>query len=252
MRGKADPPADLILEGGGRFQLTRDLKEGRKELSFELPSDCGDLYAFLERWGEIPLPPYIVKQRGEPITLADRARYQTVYAEKRGSAAAPTAGLHFTENLLDTIRQKGVGIEKVTLHIGLDTFQPVRTERIEDHKIHREWYEVTSRAADAVHAARRAGGSIVAVGTTALRALESAAREDGTLEAKEEETALFITPGYRFRAVDVLITNFHLPKSTLLALVSAFTGSEAVRAIYREAIGKGYRFYSYGDAMLIL
>lgn len=261
VKGKVTPPADLLLEGGGVGHLAREIDGSRKEIRFDLPQGTPDLYAFLERWGEIPLPPYIVKKRdgrrpkkgsGHPSDPADRERYQTVYAKVRGSAAAPTAGLHFTERLLDEIRRKGIRIATVTLHVGLGTFQPMRKERISDHRMHREWFRIPPETAEAMQATRRTGGRVIAVGTTATRALESASRPDGTVRSRAGETDLFITPGYRFKAVDGLITNFHLPKSTLLVLVSAFAGGEAIRAVYREAIRERYRFYSYGDATLIL
>lgn len=203
--------------------------------------------ALMERHGRLPLPPYIER----PATSSDEARYQTVYARAHGSVAAPTAGLHFDSPLLERLRAKGVGLVHVTLHVGAGTFQPVRVRNITDHRMHSERYQVPPEAADAIAATRRRGRRVIAVGTTSLRTLEAAAREDGTVEVGAGETALFITPGYRFKVVDLLITNFHLPKSTLLMLVSAFGGLEAIRAAYRHAIDAGYRFFSYGDAMLI-
>ncbi|HZR45355.1 MAG TPA: tRNA preQ1(34) S-adenosylmethionine ribosyltransferase-isomerase QueA, partial [Candidatus Manganitrophaceae bacterium] len=220
-----------------------------------LPSNHDrDFYAFLEEWGEVPLPPYIVRKRGaaERVAPSDQKRYQTVYAEKWGSVAAPTAGLHFSERLLDEIKAKGIPTATVTLHIGLDTFRPIRTEKLDEHVMHREWFNLPPPTAEAIQETRKKGGRVVAVGTTVTRVLESVAKPDGRVEAGSGETGLFITPGYRFNGIDALLTNFHLPKSTLLVLVSAFAGVEVVRALYEEAIREKYRFYSYGDAMLIL
>jgi len=200
----------------------------------------------------VPLPPYILKRRGKPADAADRDRYQTVYAEVIGSAAAPTAGLHFTPTLLDDLRQRGVQTATITLHIGLDTFRPIQTAQLEDHPMHREQFFVPDETATAIRTTRERGGRVVAVGTTVVRALSSCARADGAIDAGAGETNLFITPGFQFSAIDALITNFHLPKSTLLVLVSAFAGREAIRDIYAEAIRERYRFFSYGDAMLLL
>jgi S-adenosylmethionine:tRNA ribosyltransferase-isomerase len=205
-------------------------------------------FELLERHGEVPLPPYIRKGVAGPL---DAGRYQTIFARSRGSVAAPTAGLHFTENLLGRLRQRGTATSYVTLHVGVGTFRPIATDRLSEHRMHAEWGELSSEAAAALRATRAAGGRIVSVGTTSVRALESAAAE-GELRPFRGETRLFIRPPYRFRAVDALLTNFHLPRSTLLALVSAFAGRELVREAYAEAIRKRYRFYSYGDAMLIL
>ncbi len=200
----------------------------------------------LDRAGQVPLPPYITER------LEDAERYQTVYAKIRGSAAAPTAGLHFTDQLLEQIREKGIGIVDVLLHVGLGTFRPVGEERIEDHKMHSEYYEVSREAADRINRARAAGGRIIAVGTTSTRTLESVSDQDGTVHPGSGWTEIFISPGYRFRAVDALITNFHLPESTLLMLVSAFMGREEALQAYRHAVQERYRFFSFGDAMLIL
>ncbi len=200
----------------------------------------------VERYGLTPTPPYIKEEVQEP------ERYQTVYAQRLGSAAAPTAGLHFSPEALERVRAAGVSIASVRLDIGLDTFRPLTEENIEDHVIHREEMEVTAGACAAINEARTAGGRIVAVGTTSVRALETAAGESGELSPCAGPTALYITPGYRFKAVDALLTNFHLPRSTLLLLVSAFAGHETIMRAYRAAIGSGYRFYSFGDAMLIL
>lgn len=206
----------------------------------------GAALELLERHGRLPLPPYIERLPGD----ADEARYQTVFARAAGSVAAPTAGLHFDAALLATLRGVGVEIAHVTLHVGAGTFQPVRSESLAAHRMHAERYEVPAATAAAVAATRARGGRIVAVGTTSLRTLESAAYDQG-VKVGAGETALFVTPGYRFRVVDLLLTNFHLPKSTLLMLVSAFAGMDEIRAAYRHAIAAGYRFFSYGDAMLL-
>lgn len=201
----------------------------------------------LDRYGEVPLPPYVDRS----ATEEDRERYQTVYARERGSVAAPTAGLHFTPGMLDALQAKGVDIIRLVLHVGVGTFRPVETEDPAEHRMHSEWYQVSETAAAALNATRAAGGSVWAVGTTVTRTLESVADEEGRVHAGEGWTDIFIRPPYRFRAVDCLVTNFHLPRSTLLMLVSAFGGYEPVMAAYREAIQRGYRFYSYGDAMLL-
>ncbi|MDX1566705.1 MAG: tRNA preQ1(34) S-adenosylmethionine ribosyltransferase-isomerase QueA [Longimicrobiales bacterium] len=201
----------------------------------------------LERYGHMPLPPYLDRE-DEPL---DRSRYQTVYARRTGSVAAPTAGLHFTESLLERIRAKGVSLARITLHVGVGTFRPVEEEDPEDHPMHAEVYEVSPTAATAINQAREAGGRVWAVGTTVVRTLESVAAEDGTIGPERGSTDLFIAPGHDFRAVDALVTNFHLPRSTLLMLVSAFGGRERVMEAYGEAIREGYRFYSYGDAMAL-
>ena len=200
----------------------------------------------LERHGAVPLPPYIT----HAPEAADAERYQTVYAARPGAVAAPTAGLHFDSPTLDRLAAQGVGVARVTLHVGAGTFQPVRTETVEDHRMHRERYDVPQSTLEAIQAARAAGGRVLAVGTTALRALESAART-GTLCAGSGETDLFIYPGFRFRVVDRLLTNFHLPRSSLLMLVAAFAGLDRIRQAYAHAIEQRYRFFSYGDAMLI-
>jgi len=215
-------------------------------------AEGGDLRAALAAAGRVPLPPYI-HRNGDPERAAqDAARYQTVFAERDGAIAAPTAGLHFTRALLDRLVGRGIGVARATLHVGPGTFLPVRTEEIEDHAIAAERYEVPAETARAVAESRSRGGRIVAVGTTVVRALESAADGAGGILAARGRTDLFIYPGFRFRIVDALLTNFHLPRSTLLALVAAFAGRERVLAAYREAVLAGYRFYSYGDAMLVL
>ena len=211
----------------------------------------GDPLALLEAFGHVPLPPYITHDDAAD----DVARYQTVFAQRPGAVAAPTASLHFDEAVLAALAARGVGRAQVTLHVGAGTFQPVRSETLAEHKMHSEWYEVGEATVAAIARTRAAGGRIVAAGTTTLRALESAAafsaRAGGTLLAGARETDIFITPGFEFRVVDRLITNFHLPKSTLLMLVSAFAGHAHARALYRHAIESGYRFFSYGDAMLL-
>jgi S-adenosylmethionine:tRNA ribosyltransferase-isomerase len=204
--------------------------------------------ALAER-GDMPLPPYIANRRD--IDEQDRSDYQTIFARAEGSVAAPTAGLHFTEGLTESLSEAGIALHRVTLHVGPGTFLPVKTEDTEGHKMHPEWGVVNAETAAALKAVRRSGGRIVAVGSTSLRLLESAAAADGTLSPFAGETALFITPGYRFRAVDAMLTNFHLPRSTLFMLVCAFCGLEVMRRAYDHAIAKGYRFYSYGDACLL-
>ena len=205
-----------------------------------------DPLALLERHGHVPLPPYITHADSED----DARRYQTVFAAKPGAVAAPTAALHFDEGVLAALRERGIGTAQVTLHVGAGTFQPVRTENLAEHKMHSEWFEVSANTVAAIERTRAAGGRIVAVGTTTLRALESAA-VSGQLVAGSRDTDLFITPGFTFRVVEVLITNFHLPKSTLMMLVSAFAGHGHIMALYRHAIEQRYRFFSYGDAMLL-
>ena len=200
----------------------------------------------LNRVGNMPLPPYIKKK------LEDKSRYQTVYAQKDGSAAAPTAGLHFTPALLDGLREKGVEIAEVLLHVGLGTFRPVKEEIITEHKMHSEYYEIGEEAAETINRAKREGRRIIAVGTTSVRTLESAADESGYVKACSGNTEIFIYPPYKFKCVDALITNFHLPESTLIMLVAALTGREKVLSLYETAVREGYRFFSFGDAMLIV
>ncbi len=202
-------------------------------------------FAALDLLGTMPLPPYITHKLDNP------ERYQTVYSREAGSAAAPTAGLHFTPELLDRIREKGIAVAPVLLHVGLGTFRPVKEERIAEHEMHSEYIRVTQETADLVNRRRAAGGRVIAVGTTSCRVLESAADEDGHLRAVDTDTGIFIYPGYRFRIVDALITNFHLPESTLLMLVSALAGRETILDAYRTAVEMEYRFFSFGDAMFI-
>jgi S-adenosylmethionine:tRNA ribosyltransferase-isomerase len=206
----------------------------------------GDVFELIEAHGRLPLPPYI----DHSADAFDEQRYQTVYSKEPGAVAAPTAGLHFDEQLLEKLAARGVQFAYVTLHVGAGTFQPVRVENIAEHQMHSEWYTIPQATVDAVRAAKAAGRNVVAVGTTSLRALESAS-QSGELKAGSDDTALFITPGYKFKTVTRLITNFHLPKSTLLMLVSAFAGFEAIRKAYAHAIANEYRFFSYGDAMLL-
>jgi S-adenosylmethionine:tRNA ribosyltransferase-isomerase len=206
----------------------------------------GDVFELIEAHGSLPLPPYIDHSASE----FDEQRYQTVYSKEPGAVAAPTAGLHFDQPLLDKLAARGVKLAYVTLHVGAGTFQPVRVENLAEHKMHSEWYTIPQETVDAVRAAKAAGRDVVAVGTTSLRALESAS-QSGQLKAGSDDTALFITPGYKFRTVTRLITNFHLPKSTLMMLVSAFAGYDEIRKAYAHAIANEYRFFSYGDAMLL-
>ena len=237
------PGGELRLPGGVRaIVLARDGRFFRLRLE-----GIASLFDYLEREGEVPLPPYIAHSAG----AADASRYQTVYARHAGAAAAPTAGLHFDAPMLSALASAGIASAFVTLHVGAGTFQPVETEDLAAHRMHAEWYRIPGETVAAIGAARARGGRIVAVGTTSLRALESAADDAGSVRAGEGETRLFITPGYRFRVVERLLTNFHLPKSTLLMLVSAFAGHDNIRAAYAHAIRERYRFFSYGDAMLL-
>ncbi len=235
---------------GSYLQLSeieeRLLVVSRQDSFFELQSEDGPILDLLEKVGHMPLPPYIDR----PDEATDQERYQTVYASQPGAVAAPTAGLHFDELMLDELRAIGVGIAEITLHVGAGTFQPVRCEKVEDHHMHSEWIEVDASVCDQVAQARERGGRVIAVGTTALRSLESAST-DGELKPMSDDSDIFIYPGYQFRCVDMLLTNFHLPRSTLLMLVSAFAGSDKIKTAYEEAISHEYRFFSYGDAMLI-
>ncbi len=220
---------------------------GEITLDFNCAGD--DLDRAIERAGEMPLPPYIASKRG--VDDQDRDDYQTVFAEEEGSVAAPTAGLHFTPALIEGLKERDIAIEEVILHVGAGTFLPVKSDLTEDHKMHAEWGRITPQTATALNERRKAGGRIIAVGTTSLRLLESAAGPAGMIEPFEGETDIFITPGYRFRSIDGLLTNFHLPRSTLFMLVSAFAGLDTMKAAYVHAIANGYRFYSYGDACLL-
>lgn len=237
------PGAELIFEG----DLHAVMEERAGELFRLRFHSNNSVYDILEQSGHLPLPPYIERAADDH----DDARYQTVYAKHQGAVAAPTAGLHFTDSLLETIRAKGIHTTEVTLHVGAGTFQPVRVDNIAEHKMHSEWFEVPPETVSTIEAAKQRGNHIWSVGTTSMRALESAARETGRLKAGTGDTDIFITPGYQFNVVDRLITNFHLPKSTLLMLVSAFSGIEHIRRVYQHAIKAQYRFFSYGDAMLL-
>ena len=232
-----------VIFGDGRLKATiaEVCEDGNRIVDFTCE---GTMEAALDELGEMPLPPYIHEK------LQDKERYQTVYAKQEGSAAAPTAGLHFTPELMDAIRAKGVDIVPVLLHVGLGTFRPVKVENVEDHEMHSEYYEVTEDAARRINAARDRGCRIIAVGTTSVRTLESAA-ENGRLMAKKGDTSIFIRPGYQYQMVDALITNFHLPGSTLVMLVSALYDREHILKAYKIAVEEKYRFFSFGDAMLI-
>jgi S-adenosylmethionine:tRNA ribosyltransferase-isomerase len=244
IRASKSPRAGSRLALAGGVVATVLGRQGEFfELRFE---DCTDIYALLERHGAVPLPPYIT----HAADTVDETRYQTVYARAPGAVAAPTAGLHFDTAMLEALKQHGVIVAHVTLHVGAGTFQPVRVSDLREHQMHSEWYDVPQATVDAIRVAREHGSRVMAVGTTSLRALESAAA-GGELKAGTGDTRLFITPGYAFKVVDRLLTNFHLPKSTLLMLVSAFAGVDNVRRAYQHAIARHYRFFSYGDAMLI-
>ena len=227
--------------------VTNVLDDGNRVVRFEYDSnEFKNIYEVLDRIGNMPLPPYITKR------LEDKNDYQTVYAKEEGSAAAPTAGLHFTDELLDKIRAKGVGYGEVTLHVGLGTFRPVKVDKIEEHLMHGEYFHITDEVADEINRRRALGGRIIAVGTTSCRVLESVSTPDGKVHAIDGETSIFIYPGYKFKAVDALVTNFHLPESTLIMLVSALAGTDFVMKSYEEAVRERYRFFSFGDAMLIV
>ena len=241
-------PADTIDFGEGvRASVVEKADDGSALLHFhgEEPVEL-----LLERAGRMPLPPYIASRR--EIDERDREDYQTMFAREEGAVAAPTAALHFTPQLLDALDARGIGRETLTLHVGPGTFLPVKSERIEEHKMHAEWGRIDAKTAERLNSVRRSGGRLISVGTTSLRLLESAASKEGTIEPFEGDTAIFITPGYRFKAIDGLVTNFHLPRSTLFMLVSALMGLDVMKAAYTHAIETGYRFYSYGDASLLL
>ena len=254
---RGDKTWECLVRPGRKMRTGAKLSFGNGELTAEVVGEVeggnrlvrfdyeGIFLEVLEHLGKMPLPPYIKEE------LQDKERYQTVYARENGSAAAPTAGLHFTEALLDTLRKKGVMIADVLLHVGLGTFRPVSAETVEEHHMHSEYFEVSEASAAAINAARAAGGRIVAVGTTSCRTLESVTDDAGIVHAKSGWTDIFITPGYRFKAVDALITNFHLPESTLLMLVSALSSREEMLAAYEHAVQERYRFFSFGDAMFI-
>ncbi len=242
--GKKCRPGNRLVFGGGllRARVLETVEEGNRLVRFTYDGIFEEL---LDRLGEMPLPPYITHK------LQDRNRYQTVYARYEGSAAAPTAGLHFTAELLEQIAAKGVRIAYVTLHVGLGTFRPVKEENVLDHHMHSETYQVTAEAAELINRTKEEGGRVICVGTTSCRTLESAVGEDGRVRPGSGSTEIFIYPGYRFQVLDGLITNFHLPESTLVMLVSALAGRERVLAAYAEAVRERYRFFSFGDAMLI-
>ncbi len=244
--GRRIKPGHTIIFGEGllRAEILESLEGGNRTVRFDY-DHSENLYDILDRIGNMPLPPYITEK------LADKSRYQTVYAKTEGSAAAPTAGLHFTEELLDKIRAKGIDVVPVMLHVGLGTFRPVKVEHITEHVMHTEFISVSEDSAARINAAKARGGRIIAVGTTSCRTLESAADENGQIRAISGDTGIFIYPGYKFKAVDALVTNFHLPESTLLMLVSALAGRERMLEAYRTAVELRYRFFSFGDAMLI-
>jgi S-adenosylmethionine:tRNA ribosyltransferase-isomerase len=246
---KLRPKTRVILDGGLCGELVERMDTAFWKLRLK---GKGEVDPVLRQIGFPPLPPYIRRNGDREMKARDLDRYQTVYAREEGAIAAPTAGLHFTEALLDEIKRKGVRILALTLHVGIGTFLPVKQEEVEKHRLAPEFFEVSPETAVAVHGVRASGKRVIAIGTTVIRALESCIDENGTLQSKRGETGLFILPGHRFGAVDGLVTNFHLPCSTLLMLVSAFAGRELILAAYEEAIRKNYRFYSYGDAMLIL
>ena len=246
--GKASlrPGVRIELGDGLKGEVVEGPLAGEAVVRFESSAGGSDIDGLIFRTGEIPLPPYIKKG------LRDPERYQTVYGEREISAAAPTAGLHFTRGSLDELMSKGIHIERLELAVGLDTFLPVREERIEDHSIHSEWFSVSEECAHGVNRARERGSRVVAVGTTTVRALESAADERGRLAPMSGRTDLYVLPGFEFKVVDALVTNFHFPRSTLLVLVCAFGGNDFILEAYREAVRERYRFYSFGDAMLVI
>lgn len=242
--GKKARPGMRLSFGGGLLhaEVQEVVDEGNRLIRFEYE---GIFEEILDQLGQMPLPPYITHQ------LKDKNRYQTVYAKYEGSAAAPTAGLHFTQELLEQIQTKGVRIARVTLHVGLGTFRPVKVEDVTEHHMHTEFYHVSEEAADIINETKKQGGRVICVGTTSCRTIESAADDQGIVHATEGDTDIFIYPGYRFKVLDCLITNFHLPESTLLMLVSALAGKENIMAAYKEAVEMRYRFFSFGDAMFI-
>ncbi|WP_425807477.1 tRNA preQ1(34) S-adenosylmethionine ribosyltransferase-isomerase QueA [Desulfitobacterium sp. Sab5] len=243
--GKRLKERQKVSFGGGKLEgeLLEILPNGNRRIRFTYE---GVFEAVLDELGNMPLPPYITEK------LENKERYQTVYAKESGSAAAPTAGLHFTQELLNTLRQNGIEIVEILLHVGLGTFRPVKVEHIEEHEMHSEYYRVSPEAAETINRAKREGRRVIAVGTTASRTLESVGQENGMIQAGEGWTDIFIYPGYHFKVVDALITNFHFPKSTLVMLVSALAGRDLIMKAYNLAVRERYRFYSFGDAMLIL
>ena len=243
--GKKLKPGAKITFGDGRLraEVLEVVEEGNRLVIFHYE---GIFEEILDSLGEMPLPPYITHK------LEDKEMYQTVYAKFDGSAAAPTAGLHFTKELLSKIEEKGIKIASITLHVGLGTFRPVKVDDVNNHHMHTEWYEVNAEAADIINETKRNGGRVICVGTTSCRTIESVADENGYMKAKTGETDIFIYPGYKFKVMDGLITNFHLPESTLVMLVSAFAGKENVLAAYETAVKERYRFFSFGDAMILI
>jgi len=243
--GKKLKPGAKITFGDGRLraEVLEVVEEGNRLVKFYYE---GIFEEILDSLGEMPLPPYITHK------LEDKEMYQTVYAKFDGSAAAPTAGLHFTKELLNKIEEKGIKIASITLHVGLGTFRPVKVDDVNNHHMHTEWYEVNDEAADIINETKRNGGRVICVGTTSCRTIESVADENGYMKAKTGETDIFIYPGYKFKVMDGLITNFHLPESTLVMLVSAFAGKENVLSAYETAVKEKYRFFSFGDAMILI
>lgn len=242
--GKKARTGARIIFGEGLLvgEIVDVIEDGNRMIKFHYE---GIFEEILDKLGQMPLPPYITHK------LQDKNRYQTVYAKNEGSAAAPTAGLHFTKELLEKIKEKGVNVVSITLHVGLGTFRPVKVDKIEEHHMHTETFNISKEAADTINRARAAGGRVIAVGTTSCRTLESAAADDGTIPARSGDTDIFIYPGYKFKAIDCLITNFHLPESTLIMLVSALAGRDNIMNAYETAVKERYRFFSFGDAMFI-
>lgn len=244
--GKRMRPGSQVVFGDGSLQahILETLDDGGKLVQFHYNTQT--LFQKLDEFGQMPLPPYIRRQ------IADNSDYQTVYAKELGSAAAPTAGLHFTKDLMQTLSQKGIQFAELTLHVGLGTFRPVQEDEVENHAMHSEWYSLDQKAADAINQTRAAGGRVIAVGTTSCRTLETVAQKHGKICPSSGETNIFIYPGYTFKAIDGLITNFHLPESTLIMLVAAFCGYQNTMEAYKTAVREKYRFFSFGDAMLII
>ena len=242
--GKKARTGARIVFGEGLLvgEIVDVIEDGNRMIKFHYE---GIFEEILDKLGQMPLPPYITHK------LQDKNRYQTVYARNEGSAAAPTAGLHFTKELLEKIKEKGVNVVSITLHVGLGTFRPVKVDKIEEHRMHTETFNISKEAADTINRTRAAGGRVIAVGTTSCRTLESAAADDGTIPARSGDTDIFIYPGYKFKAIDCLITNFHLPESTLIMLVSALAGRDNIMNAYETAVKERYRFFSFGDAMFI-
>ena len=242
--GKKARTGARIVFGEGLLvgEIVDVIEDGNRMIKFHYE---GIFEEILDKLGQMQLPPYITHK------LQDKNRYQTVYARNEGSAAAPTAGLHFTKELLEKIKEKGVNVVSITLHVGLGTFRPVKVDKIEEHHMHTETFNISKEAADTINRARAAGGRVIAVGTTSCRTLESAAADDGTIPARSGDTDIFIYPGYKFKAIDCLITNFHLPESTLIMLVSALAGRDNIMNAYETAVKERYRFFSFGDAMFI-